>query len=53
MCPVGVCNERRCSSIVIGLSNDGKRVFNKACTMAWSHTVVHFKPKNEPFLSTV
>ena len=45
MCQVGVCNEGRCSSIAVGPSNDGKWVFNKACTMPWCHTVVHFEVK--------
>ena len=49
MCLVGVCNEGRCSSMVIGLSNDGKWVFNKACTMPWCHTVVHFEVKTIRF----
>ena len=49
MCALGVCNEGHCSSIVIGLSNGGKRVFNKACTMAWCHTVVHFEVKMSRF----
>ena len=37
MCQVGVCNGGRCSSMAIGLSNDGKWVFNTACTMPWCH----------------
>ena len=45
LCQVGVCNEGRCSSMAIGLSNDGKWVFHKACTMPWCHTVVHFEVK--------
>ena len=49
MCQVGVCNEGRCSSMAIGLSNDGKWVFNKACTMPWCHTVVHFEVKMRRF----
>ena len=49
MCQVGVCNEGRCSLMAIGLSNDGKRVFNKACAMAWCHTVVHFEVKMSRF----
>ena len=40
MCQVCVCNEGRCSSMAIGLTNDGKWVFNMACTMPWSDTVV-------------
>ena len=43
MCQVGVPNGGRCSFIAIGLSNDGKRVFNKACTMPWCHAVVHLE----------
>ena len=39
--------------MAIGLSNDGKWVFNKACTMPWCHTVVPFKVKNDPFLNHV
>ena len=49
MCQVRVCNEGRCSSMAIGLSNDGKWVFNKACTMPWCHTVVHFEVKMSRF----
>ena len=49
MCQVGVCNEGRCSSMAIGLSNDGKWVFNKTCTMHWCHTVVHFELKMSRF----
>ena len=49
MCQVGVCNEGRCSSIAIGLSNDCKWVFNMACTMRWCHAVVHFEVKMSPF----
>ena len=43
MCQVGVCNEGLCSSMVIGLSNDGKWVFNMACTMPQCHAVGHFE----------
>ena len=50
MCQVRVCDEGRCSSMAIGLSNDGKRVFNKACTMPWCHTVVHLEVKTSRFL---
>ena len=46
---VGICNEGRSSSTAIGLSNDGKWVFNKACTMPWCHTVVHFEVKMSRF----
>ena len=49
MCQVGVCNEGRCSSVAIGLSNDGKWVFNVACTMPWCRTVVHFEVKMSHF----
>ena len=31
--------------MAIGLSNDGKWVFNKACTTPWCHAVVHFEVK--------
>ena len=48
MCQVGVCNEGCCSSMAIGLSNDGKWVFNEACTMPWCHMVVHFEAKMSP-----
>ena len=50
---VGVSNEGRCSFIAIGLSNDGKWVFNKACAMPWCHTVFHFEVKMSRFLSRV
>ena len=49
VCQVGVCNEGRCSSMAIGLSKDGKWVFNTACTMPWCHTVVHFEMKMSCF----
>ena len=49
MCQVGVCNEGRCSFMAIGLSNDGKWVFNTACTMPWCHRVVHFEMKMSRF----
>ena len=49
VCQVGVCNESRCSSMAIGLSKDGTWVFNKVCTMPWSHTVVHFEVKMSRF----
>ena len=49
MCQVGICNEGRCSSMAIGLSNDGKWVFNKACTMPWCHVVVLFEVKMSRF----
>ena len=31
--------------MAIALSNDGKWVFNEACTMPWCHAVVHFEVK--------
>ena len=31
--------------MAIGLSKDGKRVFNKACTTPWCHAVVHVDVK--------
>ena len=31
--------------MAIGLSKDGKWVFNKACTKPWCHAVVHFEVK--------
>ena len=49
MCYVGVCNEGRGSSMATGLSNDGKCVFNVACTVRWCHAVVHFEVKTSPF----
>ena len=49
MCQVGVCDEGRCSSMAIGLSKDGKWVFNMACTMPWCQTVVHFEVKMSHF----
>ena len=51
MCQVGVCNEGRCSSMAIGLSKDGKWVFNTACNMPWAHAVVHFEVKMSRFLA--
>ena len=35
--------------MAIGLSKDGKWVFNKACTMPWCHAVVHFEVKMSRF----
>ena len=35
--------------MAIGLSNDGKWVFNKACTTLWCHAVVHFEVKTSRF----
>ena len=49
MCPVGVSNEGRCSSMAIGLSNDWKFVFNKARTMPSCHAAVHFEVKMSRF----
>ena len=37
--------------MAIGLSKHGKWVFNKACTMPWSHAVVHFEVKTGRFQS--
>ena len=45
----GVSDEGRCSFMAIGLSNDGKWVFNKACTTPWCHAVVHFEVKTSRF----
>ena len=45
----GVSDEGRCSFIAIGLSKDGKWVFNKACSTPWCHTVVHFEVKMSRF----
>ena len=41
----GVSDEGCCSFMAIGLSKDGKWVFNKACTTPWCHAVVHFEVK--------
>ena len=49
MCQVGVCNEGHCSSMAIGLSNNGKWVFHMACTMPLFHTVVNFEVKMSRF----
>ena len=35
--------------MAIGLSKDGKWVFNKACTTAWCHAVVHFEVRMSCF----
>ena len=35
--------------MAIGLSNDGKWVFNKACTTPLCHAVVHFEVKTSRF----
>ena len=45
----GVSDEGRCSFMAIGLSKDGKWVFNKACTTPWCHAVVHFEVKMSRF----
>ena len=37
--------------MAIGPSNDGKWVFNKACTTPWCHAVVHFEVKTSRFLA--
>ena len=37
--------------MAIGLSKDGKWVFDKACTMRWCHAVVHFEVKMSRFLA--
>ena len=37
--------------MAIGLSNDGKWVFNKACSTPWCHAVVHFEVKMSRFLA--
>ena len=44
MCRVGVCTKGRCSSMAIGLSNDGKCMFNN-----WCDTVVHFEVRLSRF----
>ena len=35
--------------MALGLSKDGKWVFNKACTTPWCHAVVHFEVKMSHF----
>ena len=35
--------------MAIGLSKDGKWVFNKACTTPWCHAVGHFEVKMSRF----
>ena len=35
--------------MAIGLSKDGKWVFNKACTAPWWDAVVHFEVKTRHF----
>ena len=49
MCQVGVSDEGHCPFIAIGLSKDGKWVFNEACTKPWYHVVVHFEMKMSRF----
>ena len=45
----GVSDEGRCSFMAIGLSKDGKWVFNKGCTTPWCHAVVNFEVKTSRF----
>ena len=45
----GASHEGRCSFLAIGLSKDGKWVFNKACTTPWCHAVVYFEVKMSRF----
>ena len=45
----GVSHEGRCSFMAIGLSKDGKWVFNKACTTPWCHAGVYFEVKRSQF----
>ena len=35
--------------MAIGLSKNGKWVFNKACTTPWCHVLVHFEVKMSRF----
>ena len=42
---IGLCHEGRSSSIVIGLSNDCKWVFNEASPTLWCHAVVRLGMK--------
>ena len=44
-----VFSMRARSFMAIGLSKDGKWVFNKACTTPWCHAVVHFEVKTSRF----
>ena len=53
MCQAGVSDEGRCYFMAIGLSKDGKWVFNKACTTPWCHAVVHFEVKMSRFRAVV
>ena len=46
-----ISDEGCCSFMSIGLSKDGKWVFNKACTTPWCHAVVHFEVKMRRFLA--
>ena len=39
--------------MAFGPSKDVKWVFNKACTMPWCHTVVHFELKMSHFLAVL
>ena len=50
---LAICNEGRCFSMAIWLSDDSKWVFHMACTMPLCHMVVHFEVKMKPFLSLV
>ena len=45
----GVSDEGRCSFMAIGLSKDGKWVFNEACTTPWCHAVAHWEVKTSRF----
>ena len=49
----GVSDEGRCSSMLIGLSKDGKWVFNKACTTTWCHAVVQVEVKVSCFPAAI
>ena len=49
MCQVGVCNEGRCPSMAIGLSEECKSMFHQSFTMPWCHTLVHFEVKMNRF----
>ena len=49
MYQVGVFNEGHSSLVVVGLSKECKRVFNKPCAMPWCHAVVDFEVKTSHF----
>ena len=51
MCHIGVSDEGRSSSMVIGLSNDCKGVFNGVSLTPWCHTVVHFEVNMSRFFN--